>query len=54
MDHFFFVFSAYGASLSVMLALIAWLFFDGRARRRELAALEEKGLRRRSVKAIHE
>ncbi|WP_176082649.1 heme exporter protein CcmD [Martelella sp. HB161492] len=53
MDHFFFVFSAYGASFVVMACLIAWLFLDGRARKRELAALEEKGLGRRSARARH-
>jgi len=48
MDHAFFVFSSYGASALVFCALVLWLMLDGRARKRELAALEKSGARRRS------
>lgn len=48
MDHAFFVFSSYGATALVFCALLLWLIVDGRARKRELAALEKSGARRRS------
>ena len=40
--------AAYGSSGVVLAALIGVLLWDYRARRRELAALEAAGVRRRS------
>ncbi|GES53341.1 heme exporter protein D [Rhizobium sp. ERR 922] len=51
MTHPFYVFGSYGFAAVVVLALIAWIWIDGRLRRRELAALEASGLRRRSQRA---
>jgi heme exporter protein D len=45
----FYIYTSYGISGIVTLSLIAWTVLDGRARRRELAALEASGLRRRSA-----
>lgn len=51
MTHPFYVFGSYGFAAVVVLALIAWIWIDGRLRRRELAALEASGIRRRSQRA---
>ena len=48
MDHPYFVAAAYGISLVVLVALIAWILLDRRARMAELAELEAAGVRRRS------
>jgi heme exporter protein D len=48
MSHAFFVGSAYAISIVVLGALCAWILLDQRARRRELAELEARGVRRRS------
>lgn len=48
MTHFDFVAAAYGVSAIALIALAAWILFDQRARRREMAELEAKGIRRRS------
>ena len=48
MDHAFYVYSSYGFAALVTTAVIAWTWLDGRLRRRELAALEASGIRRRS------
>ncbi len=49
--HALYVTAAYSASAIVLAGLIGWILLDGRARRRELAALEASGHRRRSDKA---
>lgn len=46
--HALYVAAAYGISALVLGALVWWILADQRARRRELAALEEAGVRRRS------
>ncbi|WP_377297330.1 heme exporter protein CcmD [Rhizobium sp. SGZ-381] len=51
MSHAFYIYTSYGIAGIVTLCLIAWTVLDGRARRRELAALEASGLRRRSAAA---
>lgn len=43
-----FVFAAYTITALAILALVAWVFLDQRARRAELAELEAMGVRRRS------
>ena len=49
--HALYVASAYGLSALVIAALAGWILADQRARRRELAALEAVGVRRRSDRA---
>lgn len=46
--HALFVTAAYAVSALAIAGLIGWIVLDGRARRRDLAALEASGLRRRS------
>lgn len=46
--HALYVAAAYGLSALVLAALAVWILADQRGRRRELAALEEAGIRRRS------
>ena len=48
MDHAFYVYGSYGFAALTVIALISWTWIDGRLRRRELAALEASGIRRRS------
>ncbi|WP_064708018.1 heme exporter protein CcmD [Rhizobium bangladeshense] len=50
MTHAFYVYASYGAAALVTTAIILWTWTDGRARRRELAALEAAGIRRRSAR----
>ncbi|MGG7517013.1 heme exporter protein CcmD [Allorhizobium undicola] len=49
MNHDFYIYSAYGAAGLVSLCLVLWVVLDGRARQREMKALEAAGLRRRSA-----
>ena len=51
MTHPFYVYGSYGFAAVMVLAIIAWTWIDGRLRRRELAALEASGIRRRSQPA---
>lgn len=46
--HVAYVAASYAAAAVLILALIGWVFLDGRARRQELKKLEEAGIRRRS------
>lgn len=48
MSHFAYVLISYLASAFVVLALVAWVIIDQRARKAELAELESRGVRRRS------
>lgn len=48
MTHTLYVAAAYGISAVVLLGLGIWLAVDSAARRRELADLESRGIRRRS------
>jgi heme exporter protein CcmD len=50
-DYFGFVASAYLISALLLAGLALWIVFDARAQRRAIAALEEKGVRRRSTAA---
>jgi len=49
MPHPFFVAAAYGISALVIAALVGWILADQAARKRELAELEKRGVRRRSA-----
>ncbi|MBD8652060.1 heme exporter protein CcmD [Rhizobium sp. CFBP 13726] len=51
MSHTFYIAMSYGIAGLISLCLIAWVWLDGRARRRELAQLEAAGIRRRSATA---
>ncbi|MFS8045292.1 heme exporter protein CcmD [Rhizobium sp. BR 314] len=51
MSHPFYVYGSYGFAAFMTLAIIGWVWIDGRLRRRELAALEASGIRRRSQRA---
>ncbi|WP_024587466.1 heme exporter protein CcmD [Aliihoeflea sp. 2WW] len=48
MSHLAYVSTAYGAAFLVLAGIAVWLVADHRARRRELAELETRGVRRRS------
>jgi heme exporter protein D len=48
MNHLAYVSAAYGVTILVLVGIAAWLVADHRARRRELADLEARGVRRRS------
>jgi heme exporter protein D len=47
-DRWAFVLSAYGISLCVLICLIGWILITRRAIKRDLAALEAAGIKRRS------
>ncbi|RWL40880.1 MULTISPECIES: heme exporter protein CcmD [unclassified Mesorhizobium] len=49
--HALFVTAAYAITAIVLAVLIGWILLDQRARKRELAALEAAGVRRRSDKS---
>ncbi|MFC3161739.1 heme exporter protein CcmD [Ciceribacter thiooxidans] len=49
MSHEFYIYVSYGVTGIVILALIGWVWLDGRARQRELKELEAAGVRRRSA-----
>ncbi len=51
MTHTAYVLASYGIATVTVLALVLWVWTDGRARRRELQALEAAGIRRRPVQA---
>jgi heme exporter protein D len=46
--HAFYVYSSYAFAALVTVAVTFWTWADGRARLKELAALEASGIRRRS------
>ncbi|PHP68560.1 heme exporter protein CcmD [Zhengella mangrovi] len=48
--HAAYVFAAYAMTVVALGGLAAWIILDMRARRRELAELEARGVRRRSDK----
>lgn len=50
MNHALFVGAAYGISAVVIVALVGWILIDQRLRKRELAELEKRGVRRRSAR----
>ena len=48
MGHTFYIAASYGVTGVIVAALCLWVWLDGRARQRELAALDAAGHRRRS------
>ncbi|GAA3092491.1 heme exporter protein CcmD [Rhizobium viscosum] len=46
----FYVYGSYGFAAVVTIAVTLWTWTDGRARQKELAALEAAGIRRRSAR----
>jgi len=52
MNHAFYVYTSYGITAAVIVVLICRTWFDGRARRRELAELDAAGIRRRSARPV--
>ncbi len=53
-DHLVFVLASYGLGGLILLGLIVWLWVDRNATVKELARLEELGIRRRSEERSHE
>ena len=53
-DHLVFVLASYGLGGLILLTLVAWLWLDRNATVKELARLEELGIRRRSEDKKHE
>lgn len=49
MSHALYVIAAYAASAMVIGGLFAWVLGDQAARRREMAEIEARGVRRRSA-----
>ncbi len=49
MTHTAYVVASYSIAAVTVVALILWVWADGRARRRELQALDQAGIRRRSA-----
>ena len=47
--HFGFILASYLVTAAVLIGLVLWIAFDGRAQRRRLAELESRGVRRRSA-----
>lgn len=47
MSHTLYVLAAYGISLVTLGAIMGWILLDQQARKRELAELEARGIRRR-------
>ena len=50
--HAAFIWISYAAVTIVVAGLIAWLIFDGKKQAAELAALEKRGIKRRSASAV--
>lgn len=50
MTHAFYIGLSYGITFSLVIIMTLWIWLDGRARQRELKALEASGIRRRSAK----
>jgi heme exporter protein D len=48
MSHAFYIGMSYGLTSLIVSILIAWIWVDGRGRKRELAELEASGIRRRA------
>jgi heme exporter protein D len=47
--HTGFILAAYLLAAAVLIVVVAWIVFDGRAQRRRIADLEARGVRRRSA-----
>lgn len=54
MSHGFYIALSYAVSALIVAVLIAWVWWDGKVRQKELAELERAGVRRRSSTATGE
>lgn len=50
MSHTGFIVASYALAAAVLAALVVWVVVDGRTLRARLAALEARGVRRRSAR----
>lgn len=50
-SHAAYVIASYAVAFAVVAGLVFWVIGDGRARQRELKALDAAGIRRRSAEA---
>jgi heme exporter protein D len=50
--HAAFIVGSYAAAAIVVVTLIAWIVLDHRAQKRRLAALESRGVTRRSERTV--
>ncbi|HEV7435305.1 MAG TPA: heme exporter protein CcmD [Pseudorhizobium sp.] len=48
MSHGFYIALSYGVSALIVAIVAGWVWWDGKARQKELAELERAGVRRRS------
>ncbi|MGV1772781.1 heme exporter protein CcmD [Agrobacterium vitis] len=48
MKYAFYIGTAYGLTAAAILFMVVWIWLEGRARQKELKALEASGIRRRS------
>lgn len=53
MTHLTYVLLSYGTTIVAIFTAIIWILLDQRYLRRELARLEQQGIRRRSDKKSH-
>ncbi|WP_275785765.1 heme exporter protein CcmD [Pararhizobium gei] len=51
MGHMGYVVASYGVAAVTVAGLLLWVIIDGRNQRRNLQALEEAGIRRRSAQS---
>lgn len=49
MSHDFYIVASYIVTFGLIFLVIGWTWLDGRARQKELKALEAAGIRRRSA-----
>jgi len=54
MSHGFYIALSYAVSALIVAVVAGWVWWDGKARRKELAELERAGVRRRSSTAAGE
>lgn len=50
--HAAFIWAAYGVFIAVLAAVLAWLWLDGKTQERTLAALEARGIKRRTSRPM--
>jgi len=53
-SHSFYITASYLFTFGLIAVMACWIFLDGRARQKELKALDAAGVRRRSASALPE